>query len=797
MNAPDQPSAGKADSYRFGAFEVRSRAGLLLRDGTRVRIQDLPLRLLLVLIEHPGEVVSRDQLRERLWGKRTFVEFDSGLRVAAGKLREALGDDAAQPRYLETVARRGYRFIAEVFPVPESVAGPASIRPTPASAAAAEPTDPSAPPPTTLPSAPGLSFTQSDTRRLLLACLAGALLLVMLVFGLQRLQRGHAALLRPQDVIALGSFVNRAQDPTLDEVLSTPFHVKMDESPYLRILSSERFARALPKPSGVTLKDELAACRQLQAHALLNGELTRTGQSYGIRVSAYNCADETPIAAVTERARSQDNLLAALDQACEKMRLRLGESREMLDRFNVPLVQATTSSLAALRAYRLGQLNHINGNETASKTYYKLAIDLDPQFALAYLQLGRTYSNSGEPALGRGYFQRAFELRERTTDRERLYIATTYYTYVTGETDRAAQAYQLWSTLYPQDVVPPNNLATLYLTIGRPRDAVGSARHAIELEPSIPAPYSVLAHALLKSGDIASLQRLCNDPVRRATASVDYHLACYEGAFTRGQATDMDREMAWARGTPQESALINAAAEIALYQGRLEESRRLFSVARQSALDNNLPEYATGIGLNEAALEAELGLTALARQDALDSYPHGPHGPEEEISAAIVWALLDEVDRANEAIAKANAQSPLGTLLNVAEIPEVRAVMALKHDRPEEALRELEPVRPYDVCETMDLTPGYYRGLAYLRAAQPEHAAAEFQHVVENRAAAPHSLYVLLAQLQWARLLSQSAQHEAALPHISALQNIWQGADGAFPPLRDLRALTVSVPVRR
>jgi eukaryotic-like serine/threonine-protein kinase len=780
VSSPNRKSGQTADSYRFGAFEVRVKAGLLLHQGTRVRIQELPLRMLFLLVEHSGEVVSRDQLRDHLWGARTFVEFDSNLRVAAAKLREALGDNAAQPRFLETVARRGYRFIGDAVPIIEAA--------DPSQSSPAEP--PAVAPVAVPPLATSPPLTEKPPRRHfrpLIAWVLGATA-VLTTLGVRILWQPPGPLIQQQDAVALGRFLNHTDDRSLDEVLSPPFRVKMDESPYLRLVSNEQFARALLKSPDDSLSGELEACRELHARVLLNGQVTRADAGFDLEVHAYDCAQTKRIATVTARADSQDDLLPALGRACEKMRLRLGESRTTLDRFDVPLVQATTSSLAALRAYRLGEQRHLSGNDTESKTYYKLAIDLDPQFALAYLQMGRAYSNTGEPSLSRGYYQHAFDLRERTTERERLYITTSYYSYATGERQRAIEAYQLWSTLYPQDVIPANNLAGQYLAMGRGREALESARRAIQIDPSLPQPYSTLATALLKSGDTAALKALCDDPAHRETAVVAYHLTCYEAAFERGDTASMEREMAWARGKSQESALINAAAEIASYQGRLSESRRLFGLARQSALANNLPEFATQMALDEAAMEAALGLNTAARQDVLDAVAIGAHGPEEEISVAFIWALLGNPERANEAVITANTESPLDTLIKLAETPEVRAIIDLGRNKPEDAVRELEQVRPYDLCVALNLAPGYYRGLAYLRSGLPKRAVAEFQAVLSQRGAAPHSLYIPLSELQLVKLLSQAGENDVALT--KELEEIWKEADSGFPPLREL--LTVA-----
>jgi tetratricopeptide (TPR) repeat protein len=599
-----------------------------------------------------------------------------------------------------------------------------------------------------------------------------------------------------QDAVVVGRLVDPDGDHALDDLLSAPFRVKMGESPYLRVVPNEQFAHALSGSAAPSLAEELQACRQVPARVLLAGEVVHSGRTFEIRVSAYDCAQGTRIARTAAGANSRDQLLSALNAASESLRLRLGESPSSLARFNVPLGQATTTSLAALRAYRLGEQQHLGGEDTRARTYFLLAVDLDPQFALAYLQLGRAHSNAGEFTMSRKYYQRAFDLRERTTDRERLYITTSYYSYATGEKERAVEAYQLWSTLYPQDVVPANNLAVEYLTLGRFPEALVAARRAIELDPSLPVPYASLALAYLRSGSLEELRELCSDPARQTSGSVAYHLSCYEGAVGRADSAGMDREMHWARGNPQESVLLGSAATIAFREGRLRESRRLYDAAVSNALSNKLPEYAALLRIDLATAEASVGMSSPARQDALDGVSMGPDGSKEEVSVALVWALSGDVDRANEALQKAAEQSPLDTLLNQALIPQVRAILALEHAKPLEALQYLERIRPYDLCNELDLSAGYYRGVALLQAGDQQRAAAELTAVVAQGRSFPHSLVVPLAQLQAARVAFAAGELPTAVALARDLTHYWQAADTDFPPLRELQELNRELATR-
>lgn len=796
------------DSYRFGDFEVQGRAGQLLYKGMRVRIQDLPFRMLLVLLENPGEVVSREELRNRLWGDKTFVEFDKNLRVAAAKLREALNDNATEPRFLETVAKRGYRFLGEVTPV-----GPSAppLGPTPGTATPVFPVPgQTVAPPQPLPPvqivtrvsiaggppvalgetlSSGLPPARKRRRPVLAASGVAALLIVVVgVWFFVRHQRQRLS--ASTGSVAVGSVRNDTGDANFDEALTLPFRIKMEESPSLHVLPSEVFTRAAMKTPGDGR--EMQACQALGAHLLLGAHLRRATSGYSIEVTAQDCGTGKQVASTSAHADSENRLLDALGSASEQMRLRLGETASSLQRFDVPLTQATTTSLAALRAFREGEQRHLNGQDLESKSYYKLAIDLDPQFAVAYLQLGRGFSNSGETALSRQYYEKAFALRDRTTDREKLYIASSYYSYATGETERAINAYELWLSLYPRDVVPANNLATQYILTGQSEKAVASARRAIEVDPMLGAPYATLAQALLVNGDYATLKVLCDDKTRAKTLSLTHHMACYDAAFVTSDPARMQREVDWANSAGVEAAaipvMLNEQAEVAMYGGRIAEAHRLFTASIAAAHGRDMPEFATLIDLNRAADDEETGEPGNAAVLAQQEIGRGSRGNEIGISAALLLALTGNAEKARALAASAAQESPNDTLLNSVELPTVEAVIAIKQGRPADALRVLEIARPYELCNSLELMPVYYRGLAYLGLNQPAQARAEFMRLVAHRSNAAHSIYVPLAQLQIARIAKAQGDNVAAASMEATLRETWKNADPGFRPLRQLEA---------
>jgi len=754
-------------------------AGVLLRKGQRVKIQELPFRMLLVLLERPGQIVSREELRQRLWDHQTFGELDNGLHVAAAKLREALREAASEPGYIRTVPRKGYQFIGNVSPVfmqPEGgLADHAALQ---AKVHAAMP----------LWHQVGVGIDTlggaSKARRLalLVSSLVAATVIAACIHDYQ-----SRPIATSQDRLVVGGFINRTGDHAYDGTLSLPFRIKLGESPYLSVISDQQFRRLIKDPDNSTLAEKLHACNQLGAQILVEGQIAASKQNYTVRLTAWRCSNGRQLTTQAVDANLHTDILTALDLATNKLRRRLGEPDSSLKKFNVPTLQATTGSLAALRAYNGGEEKHMDGRDAESIADYKLAIDLDPQFALAYARLGTSYLNAGELSLSRQSFQRAFDLRERTTDREKLYITSGYYN-ATGEIDRAIEAYQLWRAVYPRDIIPVSNLAEQYLILGQPEKAVELARIAIRLDPTINLLYAVLAESYQKAGDYASLTQLCTDPVYENTESAGFHLSCFQGAFALNDEAAMQRQLQITAGNPQQCALLAAKAEVALYRGRLQDSRRLFSAARESALKSNLTEVAAQIGLDEAGFEADIGQLRPARQDALSQLSLAPDSAPAAAAAAYIFARVGDIPRAQAESARVLAKAPKDTLLNAAMLASVRAEIQLEQHNPEAAVRALEVTRPYDLNAFMALTPAYQRGLGYLDARHWDQAAQEFQHVLDHRSICANSPYIPLAQLELGRSMQLAGNQAGAERSYLQAAFIWRDADPDYPPLKQLHA---------
>jgi eukaryotic-like serine/threonine-protein kinase len=762
-------SSSACDAYLFGPFELRLRAGVLLRKGKRVRVQELPLQMLLVLLENHGQLVSRRNLQSRLWGHETFVEVDNGLHVVAGKLREALGDHASNPLFIKTISGRGYCFIGEVTPVFDSH-----------------------PEVLTEPTSTVLSMETKELvtgHRPLSVAIWSVLAIVSLVATSALIYRYvHRPLASDQDRVVVGGFANSTGNSDLDGTLSSAVQLKLQESPYLSMISYQRFRSLVKDPDSAPLKEELHACTSLDGQLLLKGQILALAAGYRILLTAWRCADGRLLTTQKAEADSQATILPALDLATEQMRRRLGESDSSLQKFNVPLMQATTASLTALKAFTLGEEKRSQGLQAESIARYKLAVDLDPQFALAYARLGNVYTNIGQASLSGEYYRKAFDLRNRTTDRERLYIITHYYAYTTGEIKRAIADYELWRTLYPRDSVPTSNLAVEYLQIGQSQDVVELARKAVQLDPTNKLSYVMLAQAYVKTGDYTNVNALCNDPAQATTDFLGFHEICFQAASAQNDEAVMQRQLQWAHGNPEESELLDDAALVAMYRGKMSEAGRLFAEAKQNALQNNFAESAADIQLNKANIEADFGYTQEARKDAMGALELASGNASEEAFAALALARAGDISRAQSEASKASSQAPLDTILNSAVLASVRAAIQLQRHDSKGAILSLEEARPFDFCDPMRLAPAYYRGLAYLQDKQPQRAIREFQQVADHRTLADYPLYVVLSQLEMGRALQLIGDQASAAQAYDEIARIWKDADSGFPPLQELRA---------
>jgi DNA-binding winged helix-turn-helix (wHTH) protein/tetratricopeptide (TPR) repeat protein len=762
---------------RFGLYEADLAAGELRKDGSRVKLQERPFESLKILLERPGEVVTREEFRERLWPADTFVDFDHSLNASINKLRQALNDEADNPRFVATVGRRGYRFIAPVDgreapppPSPKAQTGGDAARGAPGAVTPSE-------------SPEGVPHSGFERWRTSLGVITFVSLALLAAFFLPR-RRSEAAL-TDQDVVLVSEFVNTTGEPIFDDSLRQALTVKLSESPFFNLAPSEKIRETLtlmgrsPDERVVSPIDR-DVCQRLGAKVLVRGSILSVGGKYVVTLRALACLMGDLLAKEEFDARSPDQVLGGLGRVLPGLRHTLGELLSSIQKFDTPIERATTPSLAALKAYAVGDQKRARGEETDAIPFYKMAIELDPEFAIAYARLGACYHNSQEESLAEDYLRKAFERREHVTAREKLYIAAHYYVDVTEQTEEAIQTYGLWRQIYPRDWIPANNLANEYIRIGRLENAVGAAREALRLNPNHRFPYVNLARAYKRSSRYAESKAICEHAIANHFDDVAIHELLYEIAFAEDDGTALEREAAWAKDRPEAAVVLVDEAMGAFALGEHRKAQALFQKARVALLAQDLKEYAALITLDEASFEAEFGhslesRTALDR--ALRLAPIHDQAP-----VALVWARLGDGARAAALISEARRRSPVATVQNRYQLPAVEAAVFMSKNEPAAALEALQPAIPYDFA-TPDFDGLYYRGLASYQRGAYEDARAVLQKLLDNQGLTTVSPLWPLARLGLARTDAALGQADASRRAYDALFAFWKNADPDLPLL--------------
>ena len=774
-------------TYRFGLFEVFPAAGELWKHGHRIKLQEQPFRLLVALLERPGELVSRETIRERLWPENTFVEFDQSLGTAVTKLRQALGDEADNPRFIETVPKRGYRFLAPV----SVVTAPESTAPGPETSFLSNQL-----PTKRAHSAEAAAQLESGDsaakHRWLWFALPAFFAAAILAALLYRYERAPAAKLQPNDSVILASIENSTGETIFDETLSQAIRVKLSESPYFNVIP-ERTLRAALAKSGrtpaaqLTTDDARAACVDLNAKAVISGNVITRPGGYTLTLIASPCGAGHSLATQQVTAPSRDEVLSALSAATDGLRRKLGEPKDSVERFGTPVAEATTSSLAALQAFSAGEGKRNRGLDTDAIQDFKLATDLDPNFALAYARLGVLYCNANEQAQCAVNYQKAFDLREHTTERERLTITSHYYSSVPGDLEKSAEVYRLWRQLYPNDVVPPNNLADCYEQLGEPEKAYESAVEAVSLSPNNVFPYVNFVQAAQRLGKFDEAKKAFEQATSRNLDYIGFHMALFQVAFAQNDDAEMQRHADWAHGNAREGELLNLIAWSKAARGQIKTARTYFHQAEDVSIKNGLTEFAADIAEDDAQFEVDFGFVPEGIAQSERAMRLAPSEINVVAFASLIFGRAGQLDRAESFIARTNKLGPHYTIYQKMVLPTARAAINLHRNNPGSAIDELAVVSPFDLNRPMELCPIYYRAEALMAARRYKDAAAEYQRLIDHASVRPVSAYIALSHLGIARARRADGDKSGAAAEYKTFLEMWKNADPDIPILREAR----------
>ena len=546
------------------------------------------------------------------------------------------------------------------------------------------------------------------------------------------------------------------------------------------------------RPPGERIVGDVARelCQRAGTKAMLEGSISSLGSQFVIGLNAINCRSGDALGQEQVQAARKEDVLKALGEAGRRLREKLGESLSTIQRFDTPLEQATTPSLEALQAYSLAKRTYSEKDDAAAILLYKRAIELDTRFAMAYAGLGVCYSNLEQAGPASQNFQKAYELRDRVSEREMLSISALYYTFVTGELDKAMQTYELWAQAYPREYVPHGRQGRLYSSyLGQNDKAVAQTLECLRLNPGDGVCNGNLMSYNLALNRLDAAKAAYRQAMARKLERPQLHLVLYWVAFLEGDAAEMQHQVAWASGKPgAEDEMLSAQSATEAFFGRVARARELSRRAMESARRNQQEETAVMWGIRAALREAELGDAAPARALAASALPL-PSNQDIQALAAVTLARSGDASRAERLADELAKRFPLDTMLNRYWIPTIRASIEIRRGNPAKAIDLLQPVARYDLARPfVGMYPVYIRGQAYLLLRRGGEAAIEFQKILDHRGIALNEPIGALAHLGIARAYSLQGESAKAWTAYQDFFELWRHADPDIPILKQAKS---------
>jgi DNA-binding winged helix-turn-helix (wHTH) protein/tetratricopeptide (TPR) repeat protein len=741
--------------YEFGPFRVDPDKELLLRNDETVPLAPKALQILLVLVRHSKQVVTKDDLLKTVWPD-TFVE-EANLSRNIFLLRKALGEKPQDHQYIVTVPGRGYRFAEDVQLVPQH-----ELDIVAASHAKVE-VEVKENRPWGWIALPAL---------VLIGCAAGG---YWFFFG-----RGQA--LKARDTVMLADFANSTGDPIFDGTLRQGLAFALEQSPYLSLVDdakTQRDLRLMNVAPGAPITRPIAhdACVREGGTATIEGAIASLGKRYAITLETIACRDGKTLAREQVEAEDKEHVLRALDKAATAMRHRLGESLKSIQELNQPLEQATTSSLEALQDYTEGLAVMGRGQFRAALPLYERAIAIDPKFTMAYYVIGVVYEQAGDLERSAEYAGKAFSLADRVSEIERTEI-TAYHYRATGDLDKEIDAYQIAvRENYPRVWSFHNQLALTYNDMGRFEDGLRDGLEAVRLVPDLEAPYRRVLDSYLCLGRFGEADRMAAEVRAHGIDGARIHQRFLELGYLEDDSTATAREIQWYAGKPDEYLSFGLQAAALNMHGQRRASHALYQRAADAARHQ---------GLRYVADDFE---EADARADALSGKCQSVHSLGRP---AFALSLCGESERAEKLAVETSKAQPNGTIWNAVQLPEIEAMLALKHNDPAAAVYRMTAAAPYERAYPDAI---YVRGLAYLKMHKGVEAAAEFQKIIDHKGAnwgatwvhPTWGQYYSLARLGMARGFAVAGDAPNAKNAFEEFFRLWKDADPDIPVLRQAR----------
>ncbi len=578
----------------------------------------------------------------------------------------------------------------------------------------------------------------------------GLLVVAVIAGGFYWRSRSNVAL-GEKDSILLADFVNTTGDPVFDGTLKQALAVQLEQSPYLNLVPDQTIRKALqfmgrPADERVTGNVAREICEREHIKAMLSGSIATLGSQYVVALDATNCATGDSLAREQITAASKEAVLPAVGKAASSLRGKLGESLASIQKYDTPVTEATTSSLEALKAYAAADEMRNGGNEAESIPLFQHAVELDPNFAMAHARLAAIYNNLGEEDRSGEEAKKAFDLRERVSERERFYITDHFYT-ANGDVEKDKETLELAIKTYPNDSSPYANLALIYsLFYGDYEKAIPLANEFSRLEPNSPFGYEHAAQPYMALNRVEESRSILQQAVDAKADNLFIHESLYELAFLNGDGDGMQRQVTWSAGKPSEYLLLISMADAAAARGQMQKAEGLMQRSVQVSDRLGFKETTADTLAGFALRQAEVGNAAKAKELAASSSALA-NGRRNMESVAVALAMTGDISRAQSIADDLGRRFPDDTLLHQVSIPIVQALIEMDRKTPEKAIAALQATTPYELGFNQELFPIYIRGLAYLQAKRGADAAAEFQKMVDHRGIDPISPNHSLAKL--------------------------------------------------
>jgi eukaryotic-like serine/threonine-protein kinase len=769
--------------YHFGQFVLDPARRTLSCEGSPVSLTPKAFDVLLFLAQNPSRLVTKEELLQAVWGD-TFVE-EGNLTQYISHLRKALGDNSEDTRLIVTIARKGYQFTARVTVAEEAdIAEHATLR---AAATESSRTDAR---PMEFPTKE--KVTQSAPLRLRLRLwFAAAALLAVIAAAVWLHWSYRRVTLSSTDTIVLAAVENETSDPVFDDALDTALRYEIGQTPYLNILGTDKVLGTLAQlklPATTKLTPDVARqiCGKTNSKMVISQSIGDAGNGYHLQMRALDCGSGATLAEEQADFGKRNEVVHELGVTAARLRAKLGEPADSLARFNQPLEKALSSSLEALQADSQGHKLYDAGDVEGALKLYQRAIELDPNLAITFEGIGAAHGALGHHDLMVASFARAYQLRDRMTEKNRLNIELIYYSDVTGELDKAYSVGLRALELFPRDVFFHTNLANTLFQLGQLNRAADAEDETARLGPS-PLHFSWAASANI----IASRFKEASSWLAQAEAlrfdSLGLRTQRLRLAFIEGDRSTLERIFDSEAHGPNRVVFLRERGRLELQQGHLDSSDRLQLQASKLSSD---PEDISMALVFSALQNAEAGRAIQAR-NSQDQALQSKLERNRKMVLALSLARSGRIDEASGLADEVSQEAPSDTIVQRYLVPTVRAAIKLQQHDPDAAIDLLRGTVPYDLADTQSfdyLYPAYIRGLAYLESGDGRSAAGEFQKLIDNPGLCLGYITGPLAWLQLGRAQNMMGDEAATRKSYETFLDLWKNADPDIPIYQQAKA---------